>query len=72
VGSPLLIIDTRTREEFISSTRADLISEAKRQWQQRDCVLTEANTFDFFDVDAISFFHSALFGEGRQTFSKAS
>jgi hypothetical protein len=65
VGSPLLIIDTRLREEFTSRNRSDLISEAKRQWQQRDSTLAEVNTFDFFDVDTIAFFHEALFGEGR-------
>ena len=51
-GTPLLLIDTRDRVYFQSSSRLQLIESAKRQMLDLDAQLLAANTdsYDTFDV----------------------
>ena len=65
-GTPLLLLDARTRPLLVASDRASLIEAAKGACSAIGDSLLQAGLCETFDTCTISFFHKVLFEDGMK------
>jgi hypothetical protein len=65
-GTPLLLLDARTRPFLVASDRASLIEAAKEACSAIGDSLFQAGLCETFDTCTVSFFHKVLFEDGMK------